>query len=311
MAALSNVFWDHTGHLHTNALHWEGFPRLLWESLRLFFNTEPPQYDGVEYREKGVPRCRVKMTIPQHPFRSHWQPIEVEVVGYRLVDTIETAALEAIHTFCNQHPMEVAGHPIGLFPVIDSSDPEWNFRIAHYGHMLGDLAEETLRGTIRFMNAQHHYQTVLRQGMSLLTGIAQGHYRNADRQVTQIEELQALVTEKEEIIAERDETIVHPGDQINESDAIITQRNTIIEFHQEQVHDLILEVDDALAHINKLQQQPAPPTVPVAPEGEEEEPEEIQGVSDLDSEHGNLEPNPQPDHSSSGSQSSVGDLHDF
>jgi hypothetical protein len=141
MAAPSNIFWDHAGHLHTNALHWEGFPRLLWESLRLFFYTKPPQYDGVEYREEGVPRCRVKMTIPQHTFHSHWQPIEVDVVGYRLVGTIETAALDAIHIFCNQHPMEVAGHPIGLFPAIDSSDPEWNFRIAHYGHMLGDLAK--------------------------------------------------------------------------------------------------------------------------------------------------------------------------
>jgi hypothetical protein len=35
------------------------------------------------------------------------------------------------------------------------------------------------------------------------------------------------------------------------------------------------------------------------------------GVSDLDSKHGNPKPNPQPDHSSSGSQSSVGDLNDF
>jgi hypothetical protein len=86
IAAPSNIFWDHAGHLHTNALHWEGFPRLLWESLRLFFYTEPQQYDGVEYREEGVPRCRIKMTIPQHPFRSHWEPIEVDVVGYRLVD---------------------------------------------------------------------------------------------------------------------------------------------------------------------------------------------------------------------------------
>jgi hypothetical protein len=209
MAAPSNIFWDHTGHLHTNALHWEGFPRLLWESLSLFFYTEPPQYDGVEYREEGVPLCRVKRTIPQHPFRSQWQPIEVDVVGYRLVDTIETAALKAIHIFCNQHPMEVAGHPIGLFPAIDSSDPEWNFRIAHYGHMLGDSAEETLRGTIRFMNVQHHYQILLRHGMGQLTGVAQGHYLNADRQVTQIVELQALVTEKEEIIAKREETIIH------------------------------------------------------------------------------------------------------
>jgi hypothetical protein len=147
--------------------------------------------------------------------------------------------------------------------------------------------------------------------MSQLTGIAQGHYRNVDRQVTQIEELQALVMEKEEIIAERDETIVHREDQINESDAIITQRSTINEFLQEQVHDLILEVDDALAHINELQQQPAPPAVPEAPEGEEEEPEEIEGVSDLDFKHGNPEPSPQPDHSSSGSQSSVCDLDNF
>jgi hypothetical protein len=112
------------------------------------------------------------MTIPQHPFRSQWQPIEVDVVGYRLVDTFETAALKAIHTFYDQHPVEVAEHPIGLFPAIDSSDPEWNFRIAHYGHMLGDLAEEMLRGIIRFMNAQHHYQILLRRGMSLLNGIA-------------------------------------------------------------------------------------------------------------------------------------------
>jgi hypothetical protein len=61
--------------------------------------------------------------------------------------------------------MEVGGHPIGLFPAIDSSDPGWKFWIAHYGHMLGDSAEETLRGTIRFVNVQHHYQLLLRRDM--------------------------------------------------------------------------------------------------------------------------------------------------
>jgi hypothetical protein len=73
MAAPSNIFWDPAGHLHTNALHWAGFPRLLWESLRSFLYTEPPQYDAVEYQEEGVRRYRVRMTIPQHPFRSQWQ----------------------------------------------------------------------------------------------------------------------------------------------------------------------------------------------------------------------------------------------
>jgi hypothetical protein len=193
MAAPSNIYWDHEGHLHTNALHWEGFPRLLWESLSLFHYTEPPQYDGVEYREEGVPRCWVRMMIPQHPFHSQWQPIEVDVVGYRLVDTIETTALEAINIFCIQHRIEVAVYPIGLFPAIDSGDPEWNFRIDHLGHLLGDLAEETVRNITRFMNVQHHYQILLLRGMGQLTNVAQSHYRNADHQVTQIVELQALV----------------------------------------------------------------------------------------------------------------------
>jgi hypothetical protein len=169
-------------------------------------------------------------------------------------------------------------------------------------------AEETLQGTIRFMNVQHHYQLLLRRDMGQLTSIAQGHFRNADRQVTQIEQLQALVTEKEGIIAAQEETILHREDQINESDAMITQHNTIIEFLQEQIHDLILEIDDAHAQINELQQQPVPPAVP-APEAEKEDLEEIEGVSDLDSEHG--DPVLSPHHSSSGSQSSVGNFDDF
>ncbi|PVH64040.1 hypothetical protein PAHAL_2G172100 [Panicum hallii] len=308
MAAPSNAFWDHEGHFHSNALHWEGFPHLLWESLSLFHYTEPPQYDGVEYREEGVPRCQIKMIIPQHPFRSQWQPIEVEVVGYRLVDTIETAALEAIKLFCNQHPTEVAAYPIGLFPTIDPGNLEWNFRTEHLGHMLGDLADETVRSITRFMDVQHHYQILLCHSMGQLTSVAQSHYRNVDRQVTQIVELQALVTQKDEIIAARDETILHREDQINESDHIITQHDTVIEFLQAQIHDLILEADDAQAHLEELQQQPILSAAPAMPE-EEEDPKEIEGVSEIDSEHG--DPVLSPYHSSSGSQSSVGNFDDF
>jgi TolA-binding protein len=117
-----------------------------------------------------------------------------------------------------------------------------------------------------------------------------------------------LVIEKDGIITTRNETIHHREDQINQSDALITQRNMIIEFLQEQIHDLILEIDDAHAHINELQQQPAPPAMP-APEEEEEDPEEIEGVSEINSEHG--DPVISPHHSSSCSQSSVGNFDDF
>jgi hypothetical protein len=309
MAAPPNVFWDLAGHLHTNALHCEGFPRLLWESLRSFCYTELPQYDAVEYQEEGVHQARVRMTIPQHPFRSQWQPIEVNMMGYRIVDTIEGAALEAIYLFCNQHPREVAGQPIGLFSTTNPNEPEWNLREVPESHKLEGPTEEVLRGMMRFMNLQYHYQLLLRREMGQLINAVRSHYREADRQITQVDQLRALVTQKDEIIAARDETILHREDQINKSDHIVTQRNTIIEFLHEQIHDLILEADDAQAHLEELQQPPIPPVAPVVPEAEEEDPEEIERVSELDSEHG--DPVLSPHHSSSGSQSSVGNFDDF
>jgi chromosome segregation ATPase len=124
-----------------------------------------------------------------------------------------------------------------------------------------------------------------------------------------VDQLQTLVTKKDEIIAARDETIHHREDQINESDHIITQRDTVIEFLQAQIHDLILAVDDAQAQIKELQQPPIPPVAPAVLEAEEEDPEEIEGVSELDSEHG--DPILSPHHSSSGSQSSIGNFNDF
>jgi hypothetical protein len=64
-----------------------------------------------------------------------------------------------------------------------------------------------------------------------------------------------------------------------------------------------------------LQEQQMPPLVPNELEEEEEdseeESEEIEGVSEIDSKHGDPEPNLQDDDCSSGSASSVGNLDDF
>jgi hypothetical protein len=211
--------------------------------------------------------------------------------------------------FCNQHPREVTGQPIGLFSTTNPNEPEWNLIIVPESHRLEGPPEEALQGMMRFMNVQYHYQLLLRREMGQLINAARSHYREADRQITQVDQLRALVTQKDEIIAARDETILHREDQINESDHIITQRNTIIEFLQEQIHDLILEADDAQAHLEELQQPPIPPVAPLVPEVEEEDPEEIEGVLELDSEHG--DPVLSPHHSLSGSQSSIGNFDDF
>jgi hypothetical protein len=98
----------------------------------------------MEYHEEGIYRARVKMIIPQHAHRSQWQPIEIDVMGYRIVDTIEGVALEAIYVFCNQLPGEVAGQPIGLFATTDPSESEWNLRVILESHRLEGSPEEAL-----------------------------------------------------------------------------------------------------------------------------------------------------------------------
>ena len=66
----------------------------------------------------------------------------------------------------------------------------------------------------------------------------------------------------------------------------------MIAFLQEQVHELQMELGDAIDHICMLHEQPIPPVVPAEPAPEEEDPEEIEGVSEIDSEHALAEPNP-------------------
>jgi hypothetical protein len=115
-------------------------------------------------------------------------------------------------------------------------------------------------------------------------------------------------------LAQRDVIINNLENQIQERETVITQCNTIIEFLQDQVQDLTIELDDAVNHINEFHEQPVPPVVLEENESEEEEeedPEEIEGESSLDSEHGDPAPNPQSNHSSSGSLSSVGNLDDY
>jgi hypothetical protein len=76
------------------------------------------------------------------------------------MDTFEAAALKAITTFCEQHPIEIAAYPIGLFSAVFAHDAEWIFRTTHLGHLVGDHAEETLGAVIRYMNAQYRFQSL-------------------------------------------------------------------------------------------------------------------------------------------------------
>jgi hypothetical protein len=201
MANVQRIYWDAEGYAHTDCLYWEGFPRILWDTLRIYHYPDPPQYRGREFTEVGVPRCRATITIPPHP-TLEWQSIEIEVVGYRLMDAFEAAALKAITTFCEQHPNTVAAYPNGLFPAVFAHDAEWTFRTTYLGRLVGDIAEETLRAVIRYMNAQYHLQSLKQRCMDDMVNLAQDFHRNLTLKDDQIHSLG-------QGIAGRDTTIGH------------------------------------------------------------------------------------------------------
>jgi hypothetical protein len=93
------------------------------------------------------------MTIPQHPLNPAWLAIEIKVVGYCLIDSWEAAAMKALTTFCEQHPLEVILAPAGLFPAVSESDPLWLDRSAHLGHLAALISVDTIVFSVWCMNA--------------------------------------------------------------------------------------------------------------------------------------------------------------
>jgi hypothetical protein len=60
-----------------------------------------------------------------------WRSLDFEAVGFRVDDTIEAAALKAMTTFFEYHPLEMMMHLLGLFPDENRDDPMWCDRVRH------------------------------------------------------------------------------------------------------------------------------------------------------------------------------------
>jgi hypothetical protein len=63
---------DADGTIHTDTLHWEGFPRILWETLSEVGYTTPPLYEVVSFWDQGVPYARTTATVLPHTEHPEW-----------------------------------------------------------------------------------------------------------------------------------------------------------------------------------------------------------------------------------------------
>jgi hypothetical protein len=128
--------YDADGTIRTNGLHWEGFPRLAWETLSAAGYTTPPTYEVSEFERLGVPHCRVIVTMLPHPDHADWFDLSFVYWVFCSHETVESSALRVLTDFCDHNPTVVALSPFGLFPAVSPHDPTWLDRMDHLRELL-------------------------------------------------------------------------------------------------------------------------------------------------------------------------------
>ena len=191
MAAPALMVFDEDGRAHSECIHWEGFPSILWGMMRDAGYPSPPRYMGEEFHEMGVARCRVRLTHAPQPIPALWSSVELEVVGHRLLDTWELAAMRALTRFCSLHLEAITVAPIGIFPAEQPNDPNWHSHVSHLGFLQRHALAETITMMVRCMNALYRWQVLQGRALSQVIGTAQNEHEIGRAKDEQMADLNA------------------------------------------------------------------------------------------------------------------------
>jgi hypothetical protein len=242
---------DENALTHTDGLAREGFPRILWEVLQGAGYTTPPQYAVQQFEKHRVPRCRVRMTLEPHPLQPGWRSLDSESFGYRAEDTIEAIALHGLTTFCGFHPLELATHPIGLFPAEKEDDPMWKDRVEHAKDIWAIYPGQTAHLIVRCMNALYRLQVMRGEAMSHLMALLEATKITLDdreelvvdlsqelvEKDLQVEQLSTDIQELEELVGTRENTIEVLEDQLINTQQQLAEANEHLDMHHQEIQD--------------------------------------------------------------------------
>jgi hypothetical protein len=163
----------------------------------------------VSFWDQGVPYARTTATVLPHPEHSEWADLSMMFFAHRGVESVESADMRILHTFCEQHPDEVMLTTLGLFPAMDPLDPAWRERISLTDVFLTtDPPEVVVRQLLRLLEAVYNMQVfrLSTQGMLslvLMDSTAVRDIFNPDLQFQR----QTVARFQQEIVALQDERI--------------------------------------------------------------------------------------------------------
>jgi hypothetical protein len=200
---------DVDGTIRTDALHWEGFPRILWETLSEVDYTTPPLYEVVSFWDQAVPYACTTATVLPHPEHSEWADLRMMLFAQRGVESVESVAMRILHTFCEQHPDDVMLTTLGLFPAMDPLDPAWRERISLIDVLLmTDPPEVVVRQLLRLLEAVYNMQVFHLSTQGMLSLVLMDSTTMRDILTLDLQfERQTVAHLQREIVALQDERI--------------------------------------------------------------------------------------------------------
>jgi hypothetical protein len=124
----------------------------------------------METLQLGVPRCRVRVSVPLHPDHLEWADLSTDVVSVQLLETLEVAALGVLNSFCTQHPSTSL---VGLLPAVDPEDPAWRHCMGHMADLLAGMCPlDVLQEMVRRKGALYRLQALHSAASTAVTATA-------------------------------------------------------------------------------------------------------------------------------------------
>jgi hypothetical protein len=131
----------------------------LWETLSEVGYVTSPLYEVVSCWDQGVPYARTTTTVLPHHEHPEWVDLSLMFFAHRGVELVESAAMQILHTFYEQHPDKVMLTTLGLFPAMDPLDPAWCEHISLTDVLLtADPPAVVVRQLLRFLEAVYNMQ---------------------------------------------------------------------------------------------------------------------------------------------------------
>jgi hypothetical protein len=200
---------DADGTIRIDPLHWEGFPRILWETLNEESCVTPPLYEVVSFWDQGVPYARTTATVLPQPEHPEWVDLSLMFFAHHGVESVESAAMQILHTFYEQHPDEVMLTTLGLFPSMDPLDSAWRERISLTDVLLTtDPPAVVVRQLLRFLEAVYNMQVFRLSTQGMLSVVLMDSTAISDIITLDLKyERQTVAHLQQEIVTLQDERI--------------------------------------------------------------------------------------------------------